>query len=63
MIISLLLLTTGTFAHAQRIPKVLTGTMRTTYFDVHYDPADPYLARLMADTSPWLSRAGSQYTP
>jgi len=29
----------------------LTGTMRTPHFVVHYDPKDPYLAKLMADTA------------
>ncbi|MCX8053616.1 MAG: peptidase MA family metallohydrolase [Armatimonadetes bacterium] len=29
----------------------LTATMRTRYFIVHYDPKDPYLAKLMAEAA------------
>lgn len=29
----------------------LSATMRTRHFIVHYDPADPYLAKLMADSA------------
>lgn len=44
----LLLCGTGVLARAKAPHGALTAVMRTTHFIVHYDPSDPYLAKLMA---------------
>ncbi|OFX17843.1 MAG: hypothetical protein A2Z18_09890 [Armatimonadetes bacterium RBG_16_58_9] len=45
----IMLAVTGAFARQPR--DQLNEVMRTEYFVVHYDPSDPYLARIAADTA------------